>query len=272
LEQKDLKVRLTHFSSPPSPISSFSFGFLLNSFLPSQFLSSFFRLPSKGLVTANGPRWEVHRRIANKALLAPQAVAKFSSQINSSALRLTEQFLQLHKESKDGSVSLLPSLTNYTCQVILSVGFGDVGVKHNEAIREFVDSFFSTAKTHFFLPLPYPPSEQLQDFRRRLAELREISLSFLKESREAVEAGQIPTDFATILFSTKDEETGQYLEPHEVLSDTLDIVNGGTDTTAALLCYTLHLLAHHPEIAEEVYQEVHSVKSAQTQSQVRLGT
>jgi len=39
----------------------------------------------------------------------------------------------------------------------------------------------------------------------------------------------------------------------------LDIVAGGTDTTSFLLSIGMHLLAHHPEYADRIRNEVTTV-------------
>lgn len=226
----------------------------------------------QGLVTANGARWEVRRRIANKALLAPAAVTRFGNQINDTAVKLTETLKELRRSSKDGTISLIPPMTEYTSQVILSVAFGGGSgdSKEHAKIRRIVESFFNCAKDYFFQPWPFPPSPQLDDLVVRLSELRETVAGFLKESRARVEAGEPATDFSSILYTTRDEVTGEYLQPHEVLSDTLDIINGGTDTTAALISFSLHLLAHHPEVADALYREVMAAAKT-TQTGVGVG-
>jgi len=64
----------------------------------------------QGITTRNGVEWEKHRRIANKALLAPKAVANFANHINESSKGTKESSDSTWRESNQWTSELVDTL------------------------------------------------------------------------------------------------------------------------------------------------------------------
>eukprot|EP01102_Stenamoeba_stenopodia_P009109 TRINITY_DN2671_c0_g1_i1.p1 TRINITY_DN2671_c0_g1~~TRINITY_DN2671_c0_g1_i1.p1 ORF type:complete len:544 (-),score=116.99 TRINITY_DN2671_c0_g1_i1:90-1721(-) len=214
----------------------------------------------QGITTRNGVEWGKHRRIATKALMAPKAVANFATHINESSKELVEALKREIEQQNGSSIEVNDLLAEYAFSVISKTALGsdamDLSTPEGQAVYTAVKSLFHAARIYSMRPYPYEDGPELQTLRANLSKLREVFLGLLEKKRKNPANS---SDFATMLYLTKDEETGSFLEPTQVLTDSLDIVSGGTDTTSFMLSIGLHLLAHHPDVADRVRAEVKSV-------------
>lgn len=223
-----------------------------------------------GIVMRVGDDWKLHRRIANQTLLSPRVVDSFAPVLNRYS---NEVLVKKWKEAGNGNpVVVNNDLTNYTASVILSVGLGEDVVGANSSLREELVSSVGTFFTGFYemgwIPLPYPETPLKLKLDEAIDHLRDTCIGLLaRKKAEIVQQGGVDrilasgksVDFLTLLATTADEVTGKTISDTDAIADLLDIMNGGTDTTTALICFGMYLLAKHPEIQEEVYREVVSV-------------
>ncbi|KAI9594288.1 cytochrome P450 [Syncephalis fuscata] len=61
------------------------------------------------------------------------------------------------------------------------------------------------------------------------------------------------------LIEAVDEETGARMTDANIISQSMMLMGAGTDTTAATLTWTIHLLVEHPEITRKLVEEIKSV-------------
>jgi cytochrome P450 len=221
---------------------------------------------SYGLTMREGDDWKLHRRIANKALLTPKVVDSFAPAINRHSIKLVNKW----KEADSGKkpVVVNADLSNFTAAVIISAGFGEAAVISEKTYQELVScvkTFFAGYDAMCYLPQPYPDSPIKQKLDLALDQVKETARNLLKWKKAEIAkyggvdgllASGASVDFLTLMASTVDEVTGQTIPETEALADLLDVMNGGTDTTASLLCYGMYLLATHPQIQEQVYEEI----------------
>ncbi|KAJ3032857.1 Cytochrome P450 4d2 [Rhizophlyctis rosea] len=223
-----------------------------------------------GIVGRNGKTWEQHRKIANKALLAPQANKKFISDMNVNARRLVEKW-----QSQTGTpIDVRQSMNEYTFSVIIKAAFGittdatSASITRDSQLLQAVQAFFEGSRTYFLLPGPQlePLKAVVPDLialKDHMAVVREFGFETLEKTREAERAGkEIPPNFASGMFLVKDED-GTYLDAEDVITDCLDIIIGGTDTTATALMATMFHLGQ-PENAEAVENIRREILAAET--------
>jgi cytochrome P450 len=133
-----------------------------------------------------------------------------------------------------------------------------------EEVRGCVDDLLSAYPTAL-LPfgsvvrrLPLPGVRRLHDGLARLDALVE---RLIRERREAAGSADgdgsdgAPGDLLSLLLAARDEEGGG-LDDTEVRDEVVTLLLAGHETTAALLVWTLHLLAHHPDVQAAVHAEV----------------
>ncbi|TVZ84118.1 pentalenene oxygenase [Streptomyces sp. BK340] len=63
-------------------------------------------------------------------------------------------------------------------------------------------------------------------------------------------------DLLTALLAARDEHTGRPLPQQQIHDEVMTLLLAGTDTTAALLAWTLHLLGTHPDIDQRLHTEL----------------
>jgi hypothetical protein len=96
-------------------------------------------------------------------------------------------------------------------------------------VQKGVLSVFQTARKFMHFPPPYPEDDpDIIALNKGLNDIKKYILKALEEKRKLISEGKLNnvTDFATSLYSTKDAQTGEFLDPEEVITDSLDIING----------------------------------------------
>jgi cyclooctatin synthase len=107
--------------------------------------------------------------------------------------------------------------------------------------------------TGLYARLPLPANRR---FDRILARLKEIIADLVTERRATDEDHG---DVLSMLFATRDEETGEGLSDAEVCDQVMNLLMAGTDTSATVLAWTLHLLAQHPDVEQRLHREIDEV-------------
>ncbi|RUS22042.1 cytochrome P450 [Endogone sp. FLAS-F59071] len=214
-----------------------------------------------GIVNRNPPDWEKHRSIANKALLHPKANARFVVDMDDHARTLVSRLRE--QSSNQRSVDVAPALQNYTFSVIMKAAFGELvdfeSGSNSEGVQVFeaVGSLLDAARNYAWMPPPYPDNEIIRTLNDELLKIRDFGIRLMDERRSRAARGEDigHTDFASAVFMLRDEN-GQMLEASDVITDSLDLLVGGTDTTAAGLSFALHNLGRRPDILQKAYDEV----------------
>jgi cytochrome P450 len=66
-------------------------------------------------------------------------------------------------------------------------------------------------------------------------------------------------DVLSTLLAARDDATGQGMTDQQVHDEVITILAGGTETVAAALTWTFHLLARHPEVETRLHEELATV-------------
>ncbi|RUS23661.1 cytochrome P450 [Jimgerdemannia flammicorona] len=213
-----------------------------------------------GIITRNGPDWEKHRRIANKAILHPKATAQFVNYIDTQARgvisRLRDQQV----------VDVNPVFSRYTFSVIMKVAFGElVSIDDDDSaastegrkLFDAVKAFSEVSGTLGFTSPPYEETDEMRALNRNLLDIRNFGLRLMDDRRSRAVRGEDLgfQDFASGVFMLRDDN-GEMLEAEQVITDSLDLLLAGTETTSATLAFTVHQLSHRPDIMQKAYDEV----------------
>jgi cytochrome P450 len=101
--------------------------------------------------------------------------------------------------------------------------------------------------------VPYPGRAKAKN---ATAYLRD-SIGELVAARRAAGGGR--GDLLDMLLAAADPETGRAMSDEEIVDNLLTFITAGHETTALGLAWTLHLLAEHPEIEQQVLEEIATV-------------
>src|SRR5260221_748429 len=95
-----------------------------------------------------------------------------------------------------------------------------------------------------------PPPQRRRVYEAR-ATVSTIVDALIKKRRES----STESDLLTLLLQAQDEETGLGLTGEQVRDEVLTLMAAGQETTANALCWSLVLLAQHPEIETRLREE-----------------
>jgi cytochrome P450 len=101
------------------------------------------------------------------------------------------------------------------------------------------------------------PWWQIRRSRRAAAEIRSLLADLIRPRFEGARAGRAGEDgdiLATLL-RVRDESTGKGFDFDELVDQVAMLFLAGHETSASALSWTLHLLAHTPEIQERLHTE-----------------
>lgn len=130
----------------------------------------------------------------------------------------------------------------------------------SDALKVIMDMFM--LETTSLMPLPdWVPSPRNLKEDAAMKFASEYILNVIKERRAS---GEDKGDVLSALLQVEDEETGDTFSDQEVLEQLYILFTAGFETTASLMIWTLYLLAKHPEIQEDLFEEVDSVMMGQT--------
>lgn len=115
-------------------------------------------------------------------------------------------------------------------------------------MRRMIRTMFSPAA---LVPLNFPGTP----YHRLRRDLREIRSGLQSEVRRMEKSGQRGDDVLSIMIERHMEETGR-VDVEEIVGEAFVMFFAGHDTTSKALCWTLYLLAQHPEVARELHEEL----------------
>ncbi|KAI0261580.1 cytochrome P450 [Gloeopeniophorella convolvens] len=224
------------------------------------------------LVTTNGEDWRRHRRI-----VGPAFNNSTYSLVWSETLRVYRDMVSTEGWTGKASVSLQP-VQAYTIRLALFVisacGFGvssqwdcastneDGTMSMHEAMRIWVDSvFIRVIAPSWVYKLPFKKLRQipvsikvLQDYLTNMIAERRADLS-----ADDVAQSKEKKDVFSLLIRANEEDGKLNLSDSELVGNVFAMLFAGHETTAFTLAAAVGLLALHPKVQEEAYQQIAEV-------------
>ncbi|XP_036452401.1 LOW QUALITY PROTEIN: steroid 21-hydroxylase [Colossoma macropomum] len=214
--------------------------------------------------------WKAHRRIAHSAL--QRCIAEsLHSVIEKQALHLKQVLLDYREKPVDLSEDFTVAASN----IITTLAFGKSYEKSsaelqnlhgclNEIVSLWGSPWISALDSFPLLRrLPNLPFSRLMKEVARRDELIRGHLDEFKQKGGGKEGGTLTASLLQHLDTA--EETAQKitLTDTQMHMTTVDLLIGGTETTAAWLSWTVAFLLHRPEVQTAVYEELCSVLKGQ---------
>ncbi|XP_053088875.1 steroid 21-hydroxylase [Pangasianodon hypophthalmus] len=214
--------------------------------------------------------WRSHRRLAHSAL--QRCVAEsLHCLIEKQALYLKQVLL----DYKEKPVDLSEDFTVATSNIITMLAFGKSYEKSSEHLQEMhgclnkivslwgspwisaLDSFPLLRK------LPNAPFTRLMREVARRDELIGGHLDEFKQKKDSNEGQDFAAPLLQYLQSPEGRVPKMTLTDSHIHMTTVDLLIGGTETTAAWLSWTIAFLLHRPEVQTRVYEELTNVLKGQ---------
>ncbi|XP_072844686.2 steroid 21-hydroxylase isoform X1 [Pogona vitticeps] len=232
---------------------------------PPSFIADLISLGGKDLSLGNyTPTWRLQRKLAHLAF-QHSLRGDMERNVQNYAQRLCKVF----RDYGGKSVDVAHDFSLHTCCVISSIVFGPLDIAvveemHNCMI-ELVEAWGAVpVKLLDFLPIlkifPNPT------FRRLLSCIKSRDAfvqSQMKKHQEPHCSSEARDMVDHMLQFLKDHDTGKWgdtgLLPEHVHMAIVDLLIGGTDTTATLLTWAVAFLLHRPQIQEQIHEELMAV-------------
>uniref|UniRef100_A0A8C9DRU4 Steroid 21-hydroxylase n=1 Tax=Prolemur simus TaxID=1328070 RepID=A0A8C9DRU4_PROSS len=206
--------------------------------------------------------WKAHKKLTRSALLLG-----IRNSMEPVVERLTQEFFERLRAQAGTPVAIQKEFSFLTCSIICYLIFGDK-IKEDNLLHTFHDCVqeVMTIWDHwatqivdvvpFLRFFPNPSLRRLKQAMERRDHFVEKQLRWHKESLVAGQWRDM-TDYMLqeVALPRVEESPGQLLEGHVHMS-VVDLLIGGTETTATTLSWAVAFLLHHPEIQRRLQEEL----------------
>lgn len=213
-----------------------------------------------GLLNSEGDFWRRQRRLAQPAFYK-QRLALLADTMAAEGLELVQKWRN-HDPEKPVNVSV--DMMELTLNIVTKALFGtDVSHKltgMSESLNTIIEFAHETLVSFIRIPLRYPTPRNLA-FRRSVQRVEGLIYEIIDQRRQELleNPDARHDDLLDMLLRARDEETGEGMTDQQLRDEVTTIFMAGHETTAVAMSWTLYLLAQHPEIAQQVRQEVLAV-------------
>ncbi len=213
-----------------------------------------------GLLNSEGDFWRRQRRLAQPAFYK-QRLALLADTMAAEGQELVQKW-QKHDPEKPVNVSV--DMMELTLNIVTKALFGtDVSHKltgMSESLNTIIEFAHETLVSFIRIPLRYPTPRNLA-FQRSVRRVEGLIYEIIDQRRQELTENPDARhdDLLDMLLRARDEETGEGMTNQQLRDEVTTIFMAGHETTAVAMNWTLYLLAQHPEIAQQVREEVLAV-------------
>jgi cytochrome P450 len=204
-----------------------------------------------GLLTSEGESWKKQRRLTQPVFSKDQ-LHGLMNQMDHSIL----DFFDTHW-NKNGTIDLEQSLNILTLQILTQSiiyssdksYFNSVQFDLHDALTYMTSKRFNALK--FLSKLP---SKKKRRGKAAIIRVKSVVENII-ESRAQPQSEKY-NDLLEMLMSTRDSETGDYLDKKALLDEVMTMFVAGHDTTAAALTWTIYLLQQNKNVLNVMLEEL----------------
>jgi cytochrome P450 len=208
----------------------------------------------KGLLTTEGDAWRTQRRLIQKGFSPKQLEALCAIMQNS----LAESLQSFNHEIKAGPVDIYPHLMKMTFAMVARSLFG---AKLKDGDIEVVSHTICTVQEFIVRQTLQPylnPWFELTGELRRHEEMRlradAILMDYIKTRRQQPPGNDLLQTLMDARYSD-----GEGMSDELVLSESMQLLVAGHETSSNGISWLLYLLATHPDCLESIREEFHAV-------------
>ena len=210
------------------------------------------RYIGQGILTATGEHWRVHRRMIQPAFHKKKLTGLFA------IMKATIE-REVGRISPDKQIDVFPLMGDLAFQVVAKSLFSGSDIseqmKRLQEITEANQRMLIQEMRQPYLKWWFQVSGKIGRHLKMAEEAREL-LNQLIEQR--IRSGEEQDDLLDMLLNSRYED-GSAMPRRQLIDEVLILFTAGHETTANALSFALHLLATHPEVQEELYQEVKQI-------------
>ncbi len=208
----------------------------------------------KGLLTTHGEPWRTQRRLIQKGFDRKQLEALSSIMQNS----LAESLRDFDKQVRTGPVDIYPQLMKMTFAMVARSLFGarlkdeDIDVVSHTICT--VQEFIVRQTLQPYLNPWFQVSGELRRHEEMRTRADSILMQYIKTRRQQPPGNDLLQTLMDARYSD-----GEGMCDELVLSESMQLLVAGHETSSNALSWLLYLLSSHPACLERVRQELYSV-------------
>lgn len=231
---------------------------------PDRFYNAVSLLVGNGLFTSEGELWTRQRKLIQPAFHS-FSLARFVPSINTAVTRFIEE--QQARLKQQGEQSQPVDIDQAMMKLGLAITNSTLFSSDLGGDADAVGKAFRTAFAHMghhmnsaqLLPDWLPTPANLRFGRaKKLLDGVVLDLINQRKAKRAQSQQTTANDFLDMLLSARDEETGQGIEERQLMDEILTLLTAAHENIGAALTWTWRVLAQHPEIQSDVYDELHA--------------
>jgi cytochrome P450 len=211
----------------------------------------------EGLLTSEGEKYRVHRKIIQQAFAADR-LARHATVVGECAERMLRRW-------GDGEVrNVHRDFVDLCLEIVSESLFGESTVEAREIISEAaaaVQAFSAEHRNLLYAPLPdYWPTLTNGRYRRAIRRFDSYVYDLLARRRRDLHAqsGAPKDDLIALLLRATDEK-GAPLSERQIRDEVITMFLAGHETAAGALSWAMYLLAADPATVEALREEVDQV-------------
>jgi hypothetical protein len=205
-----------------------------------------------GILTSNGEHWRTHRRMVQPAF-HKKKLHNLMGVIRKAIIT------ELKRIKPNSEQDVFPLMGDLAFQVVAKALFSSSDIRERMArlkqITEANQRMLIREMRQPYLKWWYNFNGKIDRHLKMAAEGKQLLLEIIEERRKS---GFEIDDLLDMLLKAQYED-GSPMSDGQLLDEVLILFTAGHETTANALSFTLFLLAKHPEIQEQVYDEVSKV-------------
>lgn len=217
-------------------------------------------LLGEGLLTSEGDFWRSQRR-----LMQPAFYKEKLSHIVEVMLKQTEDFFAEweQKYQVGATIDVSSEMNKIALRVVAKSLFeseiGDDVTKMNENLPFVLEKSSIRILKPTQLPRWIPTPENRKE-QNSIRQIEKVVFKIIENRRKSEAEHQ---DLLSLLMSSKDEETGRYMDDNQLRDEVMTIFLAGHETSANALAYFLYLMDKNPGVLQKLKEELHAVTSGQ---------
>jgi cytochrome P450 len=219
---------------------------------PDIFYNSVGLLVGNGLFTNEGESWRSQRQLAQ-----PAFHSQYLALLSPLMVQAAEDFVRQHEADAGQPIDMAHGMMKLGLRIASTTLFsadisGDadaIGKAYRTAFAHISDRLNSLQ----LVPNWFPTKSN-----RSFAQAKQVLDHAVRELIAARRVNpDAPRDLLTMLLNARDEQTGKGMPQRQLMDEVLTLLTAGHENIGAALSWTWYLLGKHPDIQNDVYDEIH---------------
>ncbi|KAK9674244.1 hypothetical protein RND81_12G220500 [Saponaria officinalis] len=229
-------------------------------------LNPLIRLLIPGLVSLEGEKWAMHRKIINPAFHMEKLKLMLPA-FRASVTELIEKWENLMSENGSSEIDVYPHIMDLTADVISRAAFGssfEEGRRIFELLKEQTQITIRLIQSVYIPGWKYVPTKTNKRIKEIDNEIESVLKGIIDKRKKAMDAGEpAKDDLLGILMESNLKETeirghkkGLVMSFKDMIDECKLFYFAGQETTSVLLVWTMILLSKYPDWQSKARDEV----------------